>query len=411
MMSDLSPAATRSGAALGVLIACACGIALITFGMRSIFGLFTAPVSASHLWDREVFALAIALQNLVWGLTQPFAGAMVDRFGAPRVLAVGGALYGLGVAAMACADSPLGLQLSAGVLVGLGMGGASYVTVLGALGHLVPPARRSWALGVTTAAGSLGQFLFAPLGQAFIDGYGWKMAALLLACGVALVPLLAGGLRGAAAGAAGEGGSTPGFAAALRLAFGHAGYRLLVIGFSVCGFQLAFVTVHLPAYLGDLGLGGNLAAWALGLIGLTNVAGAYAAGVGGGRWSKPGLLTGIYLGRAAAIAALLLLPPSPALVLGFAAAIGLLWLSTVPLTSGLVAAMFGTRYFATLFGIVFFSHQVGSSLGVWLGGWVYTETGSYQLVWWLSLALSLIAAVLHWPISERPAVASAVERA
>lgn len=391
-----------------VIIAFGCGIALISFGLRSSLGLFTEPLSVGRGWGREVFALAIALQNLVWGLGQPFAGAIADRFGNAKVLAAGGVLYALGIALMALAATPGTLYLSGGVLVGLGLSGASFTIVIAAFGRLVPPERRSWAFGMGTAAGSLGQFVFAPLGQAFIAAYGWESALLLLAGGVALVPLLAPALasRGGVQRPADE-VELP-FQEALRLAFGHGSYWLLITGFFVCGFHVAFITTHLPPYLGDLGVSAGLAAWSIGLIGLFNIVGSYSSGLLGGRFSKRYLLSGLYLARAVAITVFLLLPPTPLVVMTFAAVMGLLWLSTVPLTSGLVAVMFGTRYLGTLFGFVFFSHQVGAFLGVWLGGALFARFGSYDPVWWLGVALGLAAALLHWPIEERRAERFAV---
>ncbi|HEY8369648.1 MAG TPA: MFS transporter [Thermodesulfobacteriota bacterium] len=388
---------------LVLAIVCGCLASLITFGLRSSFGLFTAPLSADHGWTRDVFALAMAIQNLLWGVGQPIAGALADRFGVARVLAGGGALYALGVALTPYSTTPLALHATAGVLVGLGMGGASTMIVLAAFGRLAPPEYRSWALGIGTAAGSLGQFLVVPLAQAFISAYGWHTALLLLAGLVGLVPLLAPGLRKDAPAAAAPAAARTSLHEALRGAFGHASYLLLVAGFFVCGFQLAFVTVHLPPYLTDAGASPSLAAWAIGTVGLFNVAGSYASGVLGGRYSKRLLLSAIYFGRAVTTALFLLVPITPASVLLFAATMGLLWLSTVPLTSGLVAVMFGTRYMATLFGLVFFSHQVGSFVGVWLGGTLFERTGSYEVVWWLSVALSLAAALVHLPIAERPA--------
>ncbi len=390
--------------ALWILVGCACGISLITFGVRSIFGLFVDPVIETHGWSREVFALAIALQNLVWGLTQPFAGALVDRYGPIRVLVTGGLLYAAGVASMTVSTSPVELHLSAGVLVGLGMGGASFVTVLGALGRLVPAARRAWALGNATAAGSFGQFVFAPLGQAFISGYGWQQAALLLSGFVALVMVLALGVRGTPAPAVQEdGASVLSLGQTLHHAFRHPSYVYLLLGFSVCGFQLAFITIHLPPYLLDQGVSSTVAGWAIGAIGLANVLGAYAAGTLGNVFSNRGLLCGIYFARALTIALFLLLPISTGSVLSFAAIMGLLWLSTVPLTSGLVALMFGTRFMGTLFGLVFLSHQVGSFFGVWLGGLLFDMTASYDAVWWLTVAVGVASGLIHLPIRERQA--------
>lgn len=401
LASDSGDSLRRS---LAVLVGCACAISLITFGLRSIFGLFTDPVVQGQGWSREVFALAIAVQNLFWGIGQPFAGALVDRFGPVRPLAAGGVLYALGIAVMAVAPSPLGLQLSAGVLVGLGMSGASYITVLSALGRLVPEESRSWALGLCTAAGSLGQFVFAPVGQAFIAAYGWQHAALLLAGFVALVPLLAFGMRGRAAVEAVP-STEPALqlGEALRHAAGHRSYWLLLLGFFVCGFQLAFITVHLPPYLNDLGVRASLAGWAIGVIGFANVIGAYAVGVLEKRHSKRRILSAIYFGRALVVVFFITAPVSVWSLLLFAAVMGLLWLSTVPPTSGLVAVMFGTRHLATLFGLVFFCHQLGSFLGVWLGAVLLALTGDYSAAWWLSIALGVAAGILHWPIVEQRA--------
>lgn len=398
-----------------VVVTCGCLIALTTYGIRTSFGLFAQPLSEGRSWGMEVFALAIAIQNIVWGIGQPFAGAIADRYGSARVLALGGLLYTAGVGFMALSPTPLAFHLTAGVLVGLGLSGGSFTIVIASLGKLVPEERSSWAMGLATAAGSLGQFAFAPLGQAFLTSYGLQTTLILLAGFVAVVPVLAVALRsrGKPDGAANNEPALPA-REALTTAFGHGSYLLLVAGFFVCGFHIAFITTHLPTHLSDAAAsahGGHgagpvtpgLAAWALALIGLFNVAGAYAAGVLGGRRSKRRLLSGIYLARGAAIALFVSLPPSPFVVLAFAAAMGVLWLSTVPLTSGLVAVMFGTRYLGTLFGFVFFSHQVGAFLGVWLGGVAYGQTGSFAPVWWAGVALAMIAAGLHWPIAERRA--------
>jgi MFS family permease len=403
-----------------VVIVCGCLIALITYGLRTSFGLFVEPLSEGRGWSREVFALAIAIQNILWGLGQPVAGAVADRYGAARVLAVGGAVYALGVGLMATSTTPLALNLTAGVLVGLGLSGGSFTIVIAAFSRLVPADRRSWAMGMATAAGSLGQFVFAPVGQAFISSYGWETALVLLACFGATVPALSAALRSRPADGTSSGSIEPELPAreAVREAFGHGSYLLLVAGFFVCGFHVAFITTHLPAHLSDAaayshahgahtGGGPGLAAWALALIGLFNVVGSYTAGVLGDKTSKRKLLAGIYLSRAAVIALFVTLPPSTPVVLAFAALMGVLWLSTVPLTSGLVAVMFGTRYLGTLFGFVFLSHQVGAFLGVWLGGAAYEQTGSYAPVWWASVFLGVLAAALHWPIVERPAPAYA----
>jgi predicted MFS family arabinose efflux permease len=386
-----------------VVVACGCLIALLTFGIRASFGLFTLPISEAHGWGREVFALAIAVQNLLWGASQPFAGALADRFGSARVLAAGGVLYAVGVALMAVAATPLQMHLSAGVLIGIGLAGGSFTIVMAALARRVPPERRSWAMGIATAAGSLGQFVMAPLGQAFILVYGWQTALLILAAGAAIVPLLATAMVSSPSSLSSAGEIDLGLKETLARAFGHRSYLLLTAGFFVCGFHVAFITVHLPPYLLDVGADPRLAAWSIAIIGLCNVVGSYGAGVLGGRHSKRWLLASIYLLRSVAIALFVLLPVTTLSVLLFAAAIGILWLSTVPPTSGLVAVMFGTRYIATLFGVVFFSHQVGAFLGIWLGGLFFELYGSYDAVWWMSVALGLFAALIHLPIVERPA--------
>ena len=395
------------------VVGCGCLIALITYGLRTSFGLFAAPISVGRDWSPEVFALAIAIQNLVWGMGQPFAGAVADRYGSARVLAAGGVVYAAGVALMAASPTPLAFNLTAGVLVGLGLSGASFTIVIAALGRLVPEDRSSQAMGLATAAGSFGQFVFAPLGQAFLSDYGWQTALLLLAASMVVVPALAVALKG---GGGGRSLDEPELPArdAVRLAFGHGSYLLLVAGFFVCGFHVAFITTHLPVHISSVAghshggmntAGPAVAAWALALIGLFNIVGSYGSGVLGARHSKRQLLAGIYLSRAVVIALFITLPPTPAVVLVFAAAMGVLWLSTVPLTSGLVAVMFGTGNLGALFGIVFLSHQVGAFLGVWLGGLVFEQTGSFLPIWWAGIALAIIAAGLHWPIVERPAPA------
>jgi predicted MFS family arabinose efflux permease len=302
---------------------------------------------------------------------------------------------------MSISTSPLEMQMSAGVLIGLGLAGASFAVVLAAIGRAVAPEKRSFALGLGTAAGSLGQFLLVPVGQGLLAEYGWTMALVLLSIlSLAIIPL-AGALTGRSKATLGEADQALG--AALREAGGHSSYMYLTAGFFVCGFQVVFIAIHLPTYITDIGLPAELGGYALALVGLFNVIGSIAAGYLGGRFSKKYLLTGIYLARSIVIAAFVLAPPSATGVLLFSAAMGLLWLSTVPLTSGLVAQFFGVRYMATLFGIVFFSHQIGSFLGVWLGGYLFDATGSYDIVWWINVALGLGAAILHWPIVERAA--------
>jgi MFS family permease len=384
------------------IVVAGCLIAIITFGVRTSFGLFTDPLTEARGFDREAFALAIAFQNLLWGLGQPFAGAIADRWGAGRVLAVGGLVYAGGVALMAQSTSPGVLTLTGGVLVGLGVAGGSFTIVIAAFARLVSPDRRSWAMGLATAAGSMGQFLFAPLGQSFISAYGPVTALMLLSCTLLLVPILATALTGK-----GDDEDTGeedlSTRQALRAAVTHPSYLLLTCGFFVCGFHIAFISVHLPPYLTDQGFSKGLAAWALSLIGLFNVIGAYTSGILGGHHPRRLLLSGIYLGRGLAFAMFLVLPITTASVLVFSALIGLLWLSTVPLTSGLVALMFGTRHIGMLFGVVFLSHQIGAFLGALLGGTVYANTGSYDTMWMLCILLSLFAAIVHLPIRERRA--------
>jgi MFS family permease len=384
-----------------LVIVAGCAIAIVTFGVRTSFGLFTAPLSALRGWDRETFALAIAVQNLLWGLGQPFAGAVADRFGAGRVLAAGGAVYALGVALMSVSTSQAAFVFSGGVLIGLGLSGGSFTIVIAAFARLVSPERRSWAMGVATAAGSMGQFLFAPIGQGFISAYGPATALLLLSGFVALVPLLAVSLTGR--GEIDEAEPEQSARAALGEALRHPSYLFLTSGFFVCGFHIAFISTHLPAYLTDNGISTSVAAWSLSLIGLFNVIGAYSSGILGGVYPKRILLSGIYLGRGIAFVLFLAVPVTTGSVLLFAAALGLLWLSTVPLTSGLVALMFGTRHVGMLFGVVFFSHQVGAFAGALLGGTVYEATGNYDLVWIMCIALSVGAALIHLPIHERRA--------
>jgi predicted MFS family arabinose efflux permease len=381
-----------------IAIACGAFILLLSFGIRSSFGLFLQPMSLDLGWGREVFALAMAIQNLLWGVSQPFVGAIADKWGTARTALGGGLLYALGVYLMSTTASPPELYFSAGVLIGFALSGTSFGVILAAVSRSVPPERRSVALGITTAVGSLGQFLAPPIGQAFLSAYGWQTALLLLALGSLAMVLAAGGMRGRMATPT-HGEQT--IREALGEARRHSGYLYLTAGFFVCGWHVAFIAVHLPAYLADGGLSTEIAAWCLALIGLCNVIGSYVAGVLGGRLSKKYCLSALYTARSVLILAFITLPLSAASAAVFSALIGLLWLSTVPLTSGLVAQIFGLRYMATLFGIVFLSHQIGSFLGIWLGGYLYDAYGSYDVIWWLSIALGLVAALLHWPIDER----------
>jgi MFS family permease len=405
LMSDrtrIKPAARRISPEMVVLAGCL--IALITFGPRASAGLFQIPMTMEYGWGRDVFGLAIAVQNLLWGLGQPFAGAVADRFGALRVLCVGALLYGAGLVVMAYASTPAALQLGAGVLIGFGLSGCSFNLVLGAFSKLLPEQWRPMAFGAGTAAGSLGQFLFPPIGNILIDSLGWQQALVVFAATLLLVLPLS--LALATRPGPNAWGPMPvanqSIGQALTEAFQHRSYVLLVLGFFTCGFQLAFITTHLPAYLKDMGLSASVGGWTLAVIGLSNALGSLAAGWLSTRMSKRWLLAWIYLGRSAAITAFILLPASPLTALAFGISIGLLWLSTVPPTSSLIMLMFGTRYMAMLFGFAFFSHQVGGFLGVWLGGVLYESYGSYDVVWWLSVALGVASAAINLPIDERP---------
>ncbi len=382
------------------LVGIASLIALITFGARSGFGLFLEPMSSTFGWGREVFALAIAVQNIIWGLGQPIAGAIADRFGAVRVLIVGSIVYATGLVLMAMSTTPAMLTLSAGFLIGVGGAGASFGLVMAAVGRLLPEARRSMAFGVIVAANSLGQFLMVPLGQSFIFAYGWSTALILIGSIVLLVIPLS--LTFAASNEGRFAQSTQTLGEAIREALSHRSFVLLAAGFFVCGYHVAFIQIHLPAFVADAGISPAVGAWAIALVGLFNVVGSFSSGVLGGRFSKKYLLSFIYLARAVVIGLYMILPLSAASTLVFASAMGLLWLSTVPLTSGLVALMFGPRYMGTLFGIVFLSHQLGAFLGVWMGGYVFDLLGSYDIVWWTSVLLGVFAAIIHWPIVEQP---------
>ena len=374
-------------------------IVCISMGIRHTFGLFLAPMTQDHGWSREVFALAIALQNLAWGASQPFFGLIADRYGARRVLWAGAALYALGLAGMAWAASGTGLAASAGLLIGLAQSGTTYSVVFSAMSRLLPPARISWAMGIVAAAGSFGQFLMVPVGAGMIGGIGWFGTLLgFAALALAMVPLSGALTRGLRPGAAHAGQSAM---AALREALGERSFLLLATGYFVCGFQVVFLGVHLPSYLLDKGFSANLGMTSLALIGLFNIAGTFLVGHCGTIYPKRFLLAFIYAMRSVVIVAFLLAPLTPLSVYLFSAAIGMLWLSTVPPTNAIVAQVFGVRYFGMLSGFVFLSHQVGSFLGAWLGGKLFDATGSYDLVWGICIALGIIAALANLPIDER----------
>ena len=393
-----------------VIILCGCLISLIGFGPRSAFGFFLTPMSAANGWGRDVFALAFALQNLLWGIGQPFAGAVADRFGMVRVLSAGALLYAAGLALMAYTTSPITLQVTAGVLVGFGLAGCSFNLVIAAFGKLLPERYRTLAIGAGTAAGSFGQFLFAPFGVALIDNAGWQNALLVFGGLLLFIVPMALALatpRSEPKPAGVDVAATQSLTAALTEAFAHRSYVFLVLGFFTCGFQLAFITLHLPSYLIDRGLSAQVGGWALATIGLFNIIGSISVGWLSMYFPRRYLLAFNYSMRSVFIAAFVLLPASPVTTLLFAAGMGLMWLSTVPPTSALVTLMFGTRWLATLYGFAFFSHQVGGFLGAWLGGLLYERTGSYDIVWWLTVAFGVLSAAINLPIEEKPVLRAA----
>ena len=389
---------TIGRAGLGILLGGSLILAL-SLGIRHGFGLFLPPMSVEFGWGREVFAFAIALQNLIWGLAQPFTGALADRFGARRTIVLGGILYGLGLLTMGLADSPLSLSLSAGLLIGLGLSGTSFSVILGAVGRAVPVEKRSLAMGIVAAAGSFGQFAMLPGTLGLISWLGWSAALLALALSVALIVPLATMVKDRPLPSLGQEQT---LREALREAAGHSGFWLLGLGFFVCGFQVVFIGVHLPAYLVDQHLPALVGTTVLALVGLFNIFGTYGAGWLGGRISKPRLLSALYLTRALVIAVFVLTPLTAWSAYAFGIAMGLLWLSTVPLTNGTVATLFGVRNLSMLGGIVFLFHQLGAFMGGWLGGYLYDRTGSYELVWQIAILLSLLAAALNWPVREQP---------
>lgn len=374
-------------------------ILALSLGTRHGFGLFLPPMSAQFGWGREVFAFAIALQNLVWGLAQPFTGALADRFGAAKVVFIGGILYAAGLALMSLADSPASLSLSAGLLIGMGLSGTTFSIILGVVGRALPAEKRSMGMGLASAAGSFGQFAMLPGTLGLIGWLGWSMALVALGLLVAFILPLVAMLKDKPVPVA-AGDQT--LREALHEACTHSGFWLLAFGFFVCGFQVVFIGVHLPAYLVDQHLPATVGTTVLALIGLFNVFGTYIAGWLGGRMSKPRLLTGLYLLRAVVIVLFLWAPLTQTTAYLFGISMGLLWLSTVPLTNGTVATLFGVRNLSMLGGIVFLFHQLGAFLGGWLGGVVYDHTGNYDLIWHVSIALSLMAAALNWPVRERP---------
>jgi MFS family permease len=386
-----------------VIVVCGSLIGMLTFGPRSTFGFFMQPMSREFGWGRDVFALAFAVQNLLWGIGQPISGAIADRFGTLRVISLGALMYAAGLIVMRYASTPASLEVGAGLLIGFGLSGCSFNLVLSAFGKLVPPEWRGIALGAGTAAGSFGQFLFAPFGVALIDNFGWQSALTVFALLMLLViPLSLALATPAVAASDGPVVQQQSFRQALTEAFGHRSYVLLVLGFFTCGFQLAFVTAHLPAYLVDRGLPVQTGGWVIAVIGLFNIVGSLSVGWLSNRVPKRYILSVIYLVRALSIAAFVSFPITTFSALAFGVVTGLTWLSTVPPTSGLVALMFGTRWLATLYGFAFFSHQIGGFLGIWLGGVVFDRFGSYAPIWWLSVLFGVLSALINLPIVEAP---------
>ena len=386
-----------------IVLACGMVVLLVSFGLRSSLGLFLRPMSADLGWGREVFAFAMALQNLVWGLSQPLAGAIADRYGSGRVIAGAALLYVLGLYLMSAAATPIDLSLSGGVLIGIALSGTGFPVVLAVIGRSVPESRRSMYLGIGSAGGSSGQVLVVPMSHGLLTDFGWSGALLALAASSLVMVPLAAALAGRRDPAHGGDPQAPqSLGSAVGEAARHRGYWLLTAGFFVCGFHVSFISTHLPAYIADQGIDPAYGATGLALIGLGNIIGSLGCGALGGRYPKKNVLCALYLARAVLMAGFLVVPVSITTLIIFSFTIGLMWLGTVPLTSGLVAHLFGVRYMATLFGFVFFSHQIGSFLGVWYGGYTFDRTGNYDAVWWVSVALGLISAALHWPIRERP---------
>jgi MFS family permease len=384
------------------VLLCGAMIVTLSMGIRHGFGLWLQPITQAQNWTRETFSFALAIQNLSWGIFGIFAGMVADRFGAFRVLAGGALLYAAGLAGMALSTSPFMFTLTAGVLLGAAQAGTTYAVVYGVIGRQIDPAKRSWAMGVAAAAGSFGQFLMVPVEGFLISGLGWQQALLALAVIVLLIAPFAAGLRepGFAGGAAPARDQS--IVQALREAFKYPSFQLLMAGYFVCGFQVVFIGVHMPSYLKDKGLSPQVAGYALALIGLFNVFGTYIAGALGQKLAKRKILAAIYLGRAAAISVFLWAPLSPLSVYIFASVMGLLWLSTVPPTNATIAQIFGVAHLSMLGGFVFFSHQIGSFMGVWLGGLLYDRTGSYDIVWYIAIGLGIFAALVNLPVREAP---------
>ena len=385
------------------VLACGAIIVTLSMGIRHGFGLWLQPITQAQNWTRENFAFALAIQNLVWGVTGVFAGMLADRFGAFRVIVIGSLLYALGLVGMAHANTPLLFTLSTGVLIGMAQAGTTYAVIYGVIGRQVAADKRSWAMGVAAAAGSFGQFLMVPTEGFLISHFGWQEALVFLGAAALLMAPLAWGLREPSfAGGGAPATRDQSILQALREAFRYPSFQFLMAGYFVCGFQVVFIGVHMPSYLKDHGLSPQVASYSLALIGLFNVFGTYAAGVLGQKLPKKYILAFIYMARAVAITLFLLVPLSPASVYIFSAVMGVLWLSTVPPTNATVAQIFGVAHLSMLGGFVFFSHQIGSFMGVWLGGYLYDRTGSYDIVWYVAIALGVLAALINLPVREAP---------
>lgn len=384
------------------VLVCGATIVTLSMGIRHGFGLWLQPITQAQGWTRETFAFAIAIQNLAWGLSGIFAGMAADRFGAFRVIIIGSLLYALGLCGMALATSPLTFTLATGTLIGMAQAGTTYAVIYGVIGRNVPAEKRSWAMGVAAAAGSFGQFLMVPTEGFLISHFGWQQALLALAAATLLMIPLARGLKEPAFAGASAPARQQSIGQALREAFKYPSFQLLMAGYFVCGFQVVFIGVHMPSYLKDKGLSPQVASYALALIGLFNVFGTYAAGVLGQKLPKKYILAFIYFARAIAISLFLLVPLSPMSVYVFASVMGVLWLSTIPPTNATIAQIFGVAHLSMLGGFVFFSHQIGSFMGVWLGGYLYDRTGSYDIVWYIAIALGVAAALVNLPVREAP---------
>ena len=402
MVSTVAPTPSSKSLSMLQLLACGAAIVTLSMGIRHGFGLWLQPITQAQGWTRETFSFALAVQNLSWGVFGVFAGMAADRFGAFRVIVLGALLYAAGLVGMALSPTGLVFTLTAGVLIGAAQAGTTYAVIYGVIGRNISADKRSWAMGVAAAAGSFGQFLMVPTEGFLISSLGWQQALLALAAAVLLIAPLALGLRERSFSGGQSAAREQTIGQALREAFQYPSFQLLMAGYFVCGFQVVFIGVHMPSYLKDKGLSPQVASYALALIGLFNVFGTYLAGSLGQKIAKRKILATIYFSRAVVITVFLAVPLSPTTVYIFASVMGLLWLSTIPPTNALVAQIFGIQHLSMLGGFVFFSHQVGSFMGVWLGGFLYDRTGSYDIVWLIAIALGVVAGLANLPVREGP---------